>query len=183
MGIKVSALPTLTVVGDTDIVYAIHSGTSYQTPAINLRPLVAVATGDMTAVTNTVLTNIPGMTVTLLASQKYAFQIYFSYIATSSLGNAVFDLAGGSANLTSINYRGERVATTGNVVAVSVETTTTTATVSGNSNTAPVGGIIVIHGNCVVNSGGTFIPRFAQKTSSTETATCNQSTNMVFYQV
>lgn len=128
------------------------------------------------------LANVTGLTVTLKAGRKYHGTLTL-FLSTDQAAEGVkLDFDGGTATMTAFsagivsNVQG---ATLGVTVSSAIATDLTATALSGNGLH-----VIVVSFSCVVNAGGTFIPRLAQNshTSGTLTAaigTCMQIDDMV----
>jgi hypothetical protein len=132
-----------------------------------------------TSVTNSTnsLGNILDLTISVLAGHKYSFKlVLFAQNSTAAEG-LQFDLNGGTATMTSIEFGLSQPAGSslvlGTVVSTSLGTdlTITTATTSDTMYT--------ICGEFVVNAAGTIIPRFAE--NSTHISGTAQVTNGYFW--
>lgn len=112
--------------------------------------------------TGTTLTNVTGMSVTLIAGATYHIEAYITGTSTANSG-AKFALSG-TATATSISYSGEAYNTTTN----GARTVTTTLGNAVGAATA-VYTLARISGVIVVNAGGTLTVQFAQNASHADT--------------
>ena len=114
------------------------------------------------------LTNLAGLTVTVSASTKYS-GILLIYGNDSRAADGIqFDLNGGGASFTAVEFGfvGTPIGTTlGTSISTSVATPVT-ATIATTSDT-----VYMIAFTLNINKGGTVVPRFAQLSHSTGTAT------------
>jgi hypothetical protein len=121
-------------------------------------------------VTNATATmaNITDLTVTLQAGRKYAGQ--YSFIAKNSTAaeGLQFDLAGGAATFTSIEFM-FRCTPPGVTLGTTVSAAAGTALTATTATATDV--VYTIYFNCVCNAAGTLIPRFAEVSHTTGTAT------------
>jgi hypothetical protein len=125
-----------------------------------------------TPVTNATATmsSLTDLTLTLVAGRKYFGElVLFAHNSTAAEG-LQFDLNGGSATMTSIEFgfAGAAVGATGGVVVSTALGTALTDTVVSTTDVC-----YVIPMSLVVNAAGTIIPRFAEVSHTTGTATIN----------
>jgi hypothetical protein len=122
---------------------------------------------------------ITGLSGTLEAGAKYRFQLRMKY-STLSLGGFQFDLDGGTATMTSINFSTEILTTTGtagsNVIATNTTALATDVVLANNTTVTDL--ICRVEGYIRVNGAGTFIPRFA-RTNSVGTARVRDGCSLV----
>lgn len=124
-------------------------------------------TADVTNAT-TAFASLPDLTLNLLAGRKYVGRLVVPLKNTTAAEGVKFDLNGGSATFTSIEFGFS--AALGATVGVRTSTAIATAiTLTALADTNDV--IIEIPITCVVNAAGTLIPRQAENSHSTGTLT------------
>lgn len=126
----------------------------------------AVCTSGFTATSNTVLANVVGMTLNLVAGATYIIEAYFSCSSAATPGIKISLGAGGTATATSL-----LLDTWG------FNTTTTTAQANSTSfagnqiAAAVVTTAVTMNGTLVVNAGGTLQVQAAQDVSNATSTT------------
>ena len=113
--------------------------------------------------TDTTLTNITGLSTTVVAGKKYAFRAWLSYNLAVAGGAKV--ACSGTATMTTIDYiqRAESISTTPTIYHNDRKTALDSAsTVATGATTA----MQAIQGGFTVNAGGTFTVQFAQSAAS-----------------
>jgi hypothetical protein len=108
------------------------------------------------------------LTLTLVAGRKYFGRVVFIAKDSTGADGLQFDFNGGSATMTSFEATAEEAP-----IGATLGVTDSTALATALTNTVVSTGNVVYAYNLtmVVNAGGTFIPRFAQVSHSTGTAT------------
>jgi hypothetical protein len=132
-------------------------------------------TAPFTATSNTVLANITGLTVNVVAGKTYMFRVWAPTTATTA-GGVQFAIAG-TATATYITYEG-------NLESAGVFTQTRAAALAApvcSSSTATVG-TANITGSITVNAGGTLTVQFAQATSNAAASTVLQGSYFEVWQ-
>ena len=126
-------------------------------------------TGNATNATAT-MSNLTDLTLTLVAGRKYTGKlVLFAKNSTASEG-LQFDLNGGAATFTSIFFGFAALPPTTGVV-MGIPTSTAAGTAISVTTASNGDAVYTIEIAMVVNAGGTFIPRFAEVTSTSGTAT------------
>lgn len=133
------------------------------------------ATANVTNSTAT-MANIASLSINVVGARKYGFRIIL-YVTDSVAGEGIqVDFNGGSAGVT--NFRAQTRIFDTALLACSQTTALATAvnvaTITGN-------GIIEIDGSFEPSGNGTFIPRFAQNTHATGTATVFRGSHLVMF--
>lgn len=126
---------------------------------------------------DTTLAAITGLTSTLVAGKSYKFELLL-YTAGSA-GGVKFDLNGGTATATAIN--GDSYVMDQKTIPVQTEFTALATTLCSTSTVT--GGTCHITGLITVNGAGTFIPRFAQNSSSGTASTVSVGSTMILDQI
>jgi hypothetical protein len=133
-------------------------------------------TADVTNATTT-FSNITDLSVTLIAGRKYSGRLVIKCSDSTAADGIKFDFGGGSATMTSFaagitaNIQG---ATLGVTDSSALATAFTATAMNGTGNHW-----IVIEFALVCNAAGTLIPRFAQNSHSTGTATLSANSKMI----
>lgn len=141
-------------------VLAMSTGDWFQFPAGNKR-----VASDATNATTT-MANLTDLTVSLYAGRKYSGKLILYCADSVAAEGFKIDFDGGTATMTSFRAHGTVFDT---ALLLSSQTTAlatdfAVATLTGDS-------MIEVYFSLVCNAAGTFIPRFAQNTHATGTAT------------
>ena len=122
----------------------------------------ARVTSDFSVTSSAVLTNVTGLSVSLVAGRTYSFQAEL-YVTDAAAGGVQAAIAG-TATATAIQYTGYTVADN----AIKGKTNATAlATAVGSTLTTETAGIVVrISGTITVNAAGTLTVQMAQNTSN-----------------
>lgn len=127
----------------------------------------ARVTADVTNATTTYST-ITDLTLTLIAGRKYAGKLVVKCNDSTAAEGIKFTFGGGTATMTSFWAAASApvggTTVLGNAISTALGTTINYTTITGET-------IIEINFSMVVNAGGTFIPRFAQNSHTSGTAT------------
>jgi hypothetical protein len=131
---------------------------------------------DVTNATTT-MGNLTGLTINLRAGRTYSFRAVLFAVDSVAGEGLKFDLDGGTATATDLEAFATLVSTAGTAFVAALTLTALAtdfamATVTGVSK-------VEIEGVITVNAGGTFIPRFAQNSHSSGTATVNRGSYIV----
>ncbi len=125
-------------------------------------------------------TSITDLSLTLIAGRKYIGQLVLFAKNSVAAEGLQFDLNGGGATMTSIIY-GFSATPPGASLALGVLTSTALATALTVTTATTADAVYVIPVALVCNVAGTIIPRLAEATSTSGTATVE--TNSYFYLV
>lgn len=120
---------------------------------------------------------ITGLSLTLTSSKSYAFRIVL-FIDCAAAGGYYFDLNGGTATATTL--RADGISIDQGTVRSQVQVTALSSAIYNTAGTAIAPIKLVVDGFIAVNSGGTFIPRFAQASSSGTASTVKAGSYMQF---
>lgn len=132
---------------------------------------------DFTQTSNATLSAITGLSATLTAGKTYAFEILL--YTTESAGGVQVDLNGGTATATSIVGECLLFDNKG----INAETRIAALNTNLCNSLFPTSGYIQINGTITVNAGGTFIPEFAQSTSSGSSSVVKAGSRMILQQI
>lgn len=137
----------------------LNGGTiSNATMSGSISSLAKVSTAQLDRATSTVLTNIPGLSVNVVAGATYLFRAHIAGVGTAN-GGAKFAI-GGTATATSITYTGRHM----NAATTNAQTNTQTLGNAVGASTA-VFTDGYIEGAIVVNAAGTLTVQLAQNAS------------------
>jgi len=130
-------------------------------------PGLARVTADVTNATAT-MSNLSDLSITVVAGRKYFGKVCLFANDSVNVDGLAFDLGGGSATFTSIEFglAAQPLGSTTGTVTSTAATTALTLTAVSTSDAC-----YEITVGFVVNAAGTVIPRFAQNSHSTGTAT------------
>jgi hypothetical protein len=123
---------------------------------------------DLTNSTAT-MSNMTGITSTLASGRKYIGRLTLKCVNSSATEGIQFDFNGGTATMTNF-FAGAGILASGGTDVIGTNISTSLAgaitftTFTGES-------LVVIEISMVVNAGGTFIPRFAENSHTSGTAT------------
>jgi hypothetical protein len=123
---------------------------------------LAFVTSQYDATTNTTLTNVPGLSVTVVAGKTYKFRVTL-HLTPDTVGGQKIRMAG-TATATNIIYEVLSVNNTSNANIISSRITdlgTTSVGVAGGTSD-----FTTLEGYIVVNAGGTLTCQFAQTASN-----------------
>lgn len=170
---------TSPVAGDLEYdgtqIYFTNGGAVRQTIQQVQRARVASA---FARTSSTTLTNITGLSVTVVAGKTY--EIYAVIPTTSALSGGVKFAIGGTCTATTINYTGTTQDAAGGATYMS-KSTALGGTVGEQSNVTNAE--TVIRGEIIVNAGGTLTVQFGQNTSNASASTCTVGGQFVVTQI
>lgn len=153
--------PALRVVSDGSEAIITITG-----PVFQNTPGRARVTAPVTNAT-VVLANLSDLTLTLIAGRKYTGRMVIFGKDSIAAEGLQFDFNGGSATMTSVTFG---ITAQGATIGTAVSTALGTAVTLTSTGIATDIQILIEFG-CVVNAGGTIIPRFAQNTHAAGTGT------------
>jgi hypothetical protein len=130
-------------------------------------------TGDLTNATAS-MSNITGISSTLIAGRKYVGRLTVKCTNSTAAEGIQFDFNGGTATMTSFYAAGGVLASGGTDTVGTNISTSLSGPISFSVLTGET--VLIIEISMVVNAAGTFIPRFAENTSATGTATVRLGT-------
>lgn len=119
--------------------------------------------------TNATFANLTDLSVTLLAGKKYNGRLIVKCNNTVAAEGVKFDFNGGSATMTAF-WAAVGVLASGGTDTLGANVSTSLAGVI-NYTTLTGETVLAFDLSMVVNAGGTFIPRFAENSTTTGTAT------------
>lgn len=125
-------------------------------------------TADATNATAT-MSNLTDMSQTLIAGRKYTGRMVVKCINSSATEGLQFDFNGGAATMTNF-FVGAGILSSGGTDVIGTNISTSLAGVI-NFTTFTGESVVVFEISLVCNAAGTFIPRFAENTSTVGTAT------------
>lgn len=170
---------TSSVAGDLEYdgtqIYFTNGGAVRQTIQQVQRARVASA---FARTSSTTLTNITGLSVTVVAGKTY--EIYAVIPTTSALSGGVKFAIGGTCTATTINYTGTTQDAAGGATYMS-KSAALGGTVGEQSNVTNAE--TVIRGEIIVNAGGTLTVQFGQNTSNASSSTCTVGGQFVVTQI
>lgn len=127
---------------------------------------------------STTLTNITGLSVTLVAGKTY--RIYAVIPTTSAIVGGVKFAIGGTCTATTINYTGTTQDAGGGTTYMS-KSAALGGTVGESSNVTSAE--TIIRGEIIVNAGGTLTVQFGQNASNASSSTCTVGGQFVVTQI
>lgn len=136
-------------------------------------------TANQTVTDSTTLTADTHLSVSLLASRKYAFRIVY-YATTVATSGIKVDLAGGSATATSFVAHIKIIGNTTDTILAAAETTALNTSL-GFTTVGDTSVKVEIDGFILVNAAGTFVPQFAQnaETGAAESVVAKLGSHMI----
>ncbi len=135
----------------------------------------ARVTGDVTNATAT-MSNLTNLSVTVAAGVHYVGTIQLFAVDSTNTDGLAFDLGGGSCTFTDLEF-GFAAQPAGSTLGTVTSTTSTTAVTLTIVSTSDA--VYTISFGFTCNAGGTFIPRFAQASHSTGTATARKNSGII----
>lgn len=120
---------------------------------------------------------ITGLSITLASSKSYAFRLVL-FIDCAAAGGYYFDLNGGTATATTL--RADGLSIDQGTVRSQVQVTALSSAIYNTAGTAVAPIKLIVDGFVTINAGGTFIPRFAQASSSGTASTIKAGSYMQF---
>lgn len=141
---------------------------TYQAPS-SLNIVTAQATrvtSTFTKTSSAVLSNITGLTATLVAGNSYYFEATL-WVAANSAGGTQFSIAG-TATATAVIYSLIMMDESTNVPTLIARET---ALGNGDGQTGTTSGTVKIYGTITCNAGGTLTVQFAQNASNAAAST------------
>lgn len=137
----------------------------------------ARVTGDVTNATAT-MSNLTNLSVTVASGTKYTGTVQVFGVDSVGADGLAFDLGGGSCTFTDIEF-GFAAQPTGSTLGTVTSTTATTAVTLTVVSTSDA--VYTLSFGFTCNAGGTFIPRFAQNSHSTGTATVRKNSGILLH--
>jgi hypothetical protein len=137
----------------------------------------ARVTGDVTNATAT-MSNLTNLSVTVASGTKYVGTIQIFANDSVNTDGLAFDLGGGSCTFTDLEF-GFAAQPAGSTLGTVTSTTSTTAVTLSIVSTSDA--VYTLSFGFTCNAGGTFIPRFAQASHSTGTATARKNSGIVLH--
>jgi hypothetical protein len=124
------------------------------------------------------MTNISGLTRTLLTGRKYTFDMYLRFADSTAADGATFDFDGGTVTATDFRVHCLTFDTT---LLSSAQTTALATDIAIATTTGAA--MIECHGSLTVNAAGTFIPRAQQTAHTAGTLTVQIGSTIHFHDV
>src|SRR5262249_7630642 len=134
-------------------------------------------TSDFSVTSSTTLTNVTGLTVTVVAGKTYSFVA--TLFTTSNVAGGVQAAIAGTATATAIIYEGETTAG----AAIGAQTRASALATAVGAITAVTAARIDIMGTITVNAGGTLTVQFAQNASNGTASVVKQGSTFRVWQI
>ena len=165
---KTLTTPTITTPTITSGV--LTSTTSPSTIGGQIQSDIKVLAANAAFTSNVTLTNLTGMSWTVVAGATYKFRVVLPATMTTNGGLSVaFKYT--TATLTSIQVQTYAATASDNTTAVSTQSTTTADQTKFFDSKTAAYTLVVLEGTLVVNAGGTLAVQVAQNTSHADTTT------------